>query len=148
MKQSGNDIAMYLSSPSSPPGPFRIGPYFQAERERKKQCSSKIGQKTTLHIIKRKKKTSWYHAIKIQILEGEKENKISFKLDLTAQSRHPELSQHPSIYNHRDGATAASYQPTSPLSSLDVFELWFLAAFSKAERCQKATSHPHLKSWQ
>lgn len=104
MKWSGNDIAMYLSSPSSPPGPFRIGPYFQAERERKKQCSSKMHHKTTLCIVERKKKIRWYTTIKIQILVREKEDKVSFEFDLIAQSGHLKSSQHPSIYDCRDGA--------------------------------------------
>lgn len=52
MKRSGNATAIYLSSPSLPPGLFRIGPYFQAKREEKMQCNSKIHHKpnrTTVH---------------------------------------------------------------------------------------------------
>ena len=76
-------------------------------KEKERQCSSKIHHKTTLHIVKRKKKTSWYHTIKIQVLAREKENEVSFELDLIAQRRHPERSQHPLMYRRRDGALPA-----------------------------------------
>lgn len=137
MKWSGNGIAMYLSSPSSPPGLFRTGSYFQAERERKTQCSSKIHRKTPPHIVERKKKTSWDHTMKIQNLVRQKENKISFELDLTAQSRHPKCSQHPPIHDRRDGALPVKEDAKWVPGSLEALQVQFVACAVNSHRSEK-----------
>lgn len=182
MKRSGNATAIYLSSPSLPPGLFRIGPYFQAKREEKMQCNSKIHHKPTRTTVHNQNTDpyetereqsfirNWSNCSKwvfralttpINLQEQRRSfacrsgwslNKCTSNLEVVqvqctvfTVNFHGPVKASAWVLSRE--ATAQSYQPISPLSPVDVFKLWFLATSNQVERCQKATSHCHLKTW-